>query len=537
MANKPDPHYLVALMNCVFPGGGDPSPRRSDPPPHTPQHGIVDNYHVNVRTFPILDALAHICVSQGGAQVVAIALQLDSQNQKIRLVLAENTDVPGSLVDHLTSVWGKLQNLSDEYAKQRTKESENPLANSPPIPPKVANPLKIEIFCDIYQYSLEKQIKRIEKWSARLTDFIGDLLQRRAVDGLERLERNLYSATVALVLAAELVSRLDEDPENTLTDAEWETVYRQSMQANEHAKLVLDVDNGLDCENLALEIHDDHPGDPFPLRRALRKLTSLPYHIESLIGFAHSPRLRPALQYEMSIFPVPNQPRNVQLPTTLGQWKSFLEAAYGGHHPSQKAQATKLSSRFRPRDKESSVHYKCPVHCECALIQYLQVKQHNDWDNIRAFNYIGVSKLSCRACCTWIEAFNEQGGPEFYTRGSHGKWYWPWGVPWEESLEEAEESLGEKMARKVYKEYLTQMRLPDPRRRRFADSSGVSSSGAEHHLADDDAARATAESDMAVQKFGGNFNELARAKLSRVQRRRGIPKGPGGQNEPGSSDI
>jgi len=66
------------------------------------------------------------------------------------------------------------------------------------------------------------------------------------------------------------------------------------------------------------------------------------------------------------------------------------------------------------------------------------------------------------------------------------------------------------MGRKVFKEYLTQMRLPDPRRRVGSDSSGASSSGAQHHLDDDDLARTKAEGAAEVEKFGGSFNELVR---------------------------
>ncbi|KAG0639849.1 hypothetical protein HOY80DRAFT_1043738 [Tuber brumale] len=533
MSNKLDPHHLVALMNCIFTGGGDGSPRRFDPSLHTPKHGIVDNSDANVRTFPILDALAHISVSQGNSQVVAIALQLDSQNKRVRLTVAENKDIADGLVSHLNNIWRKLQNLSDEYAKQRTKESEDPQARSPPIPPKVATPLKVEIFRDIFQYSLEKQMKRIEKWGARLGNFISKLLQHRTVDDLVGLEQNLYSAVVALLLVVRLVTRLHGDAENTLTDSEWEAVYWYSMQANEDLKLVLDVDYGLNCEALVLEIHADRSGDPFQLRRALEKLTSLSCHIESLIGFAHSPRLRPALQYDMSISPVPNHPRNVRLPTSRKRWKSFLETAFGGHQLWQEADAVKLSQKFRLEN------YVCPIHCECALIQYLRVKQHDDWDNVRAFNYIGVSKLSCSACRIWMEAVNEQHGPQFYTRGSHGKWYWPWGMPREEpkeeSLEEAGEPLEEKMARKVFKEYLMQMRLLDPRQRVGSDSSGASLSGAEHHLDNDDLARTKAAGGMALQEFGGSFNELFHAILPPVQQRRGHTKGAERQSEPGPS--
>jgi hypothetical protein len=101
----------------------DHSLRRFNPSLQTPQHGIVDNYHINVRTFPILDALAHICVSQEKTQVVAVALLLDPQNKRIRLALAENKEIESSLVDHLTSLWGKLQNLSDKYASIITKKT------------------------------------------------------------------------------------------------------------------------------------------------------------------------------------------------------------------------------------------------------------------------------------------------------------------------------------------------------------------------------------------------------------------------------
>ena len=279
MDNELDPHHLVALMNGVFPGGGDLSLRRFKHPLHTLQHGIVDNYHVNVRTKPVLDALAHISVSRESSQVVAIALQLDSRNQRIRLTVAENKKVTDGLVNHLILVWRKLQNLSDEYAKQRTQEPENLLVKSPPIPPNVANDLKVAIFRKIYQYSLEKHMKRIAKWWASFTGFIKKFLQCRAVDNLERLEWNLYRAAVTLVLTVRLVGRLGGDTENTLTSGEWEMLYRQSMQANEHARLVLDADDGLDCEDLALEILGIPFLLPIPFSIPALNLTLLLYQV------------------------------------------------------------------------------------------------------------------------------------------------------------------------------------------------------------------------------------------------------------------
>ena len=204
-------------------------------------------------------------------------------------------------------------------------------------------------------------------------------------------------------------------------------------------------------------------------------MTSLVRHIETLFHFAHSPTLRPALQPETFISPVPRQTRTVKLPSSVEEWKIFLEVASRDHggcgHVGSAARILKV---FGTRDRE------CPVHAECALIHYLQGKQNNDWDNVPAFTYIGVSKLSCSSCRVWIELFNEENnGLKFYTRGSHGKWYWPWGMPGEgDPLDQ--ERLG-KMAARVLDSYKTHLQTPvdtGKAERVLSDSTVASSSGA-----------------------------------------------------------
>lgn len=67
------------------------------------------------------------------------------------------------------------------------------------------------------------------------------------------------------------------------------------------------------------------------------------------------------------------------------------------------------------------------VHCECALVAYF-----HQLSDPPAFNYLGVSKLSCGACNSWIMAYNEtlgKAGLRYYTAGTHGKWYFPWAIP------------------------------------------------------------------------------------------------------------
>ncbi|KAG0644523.1 hypothetical protein HOY80DRAFT_870677, partial [Tuber brumale] len=138
---------------------------------------------------------------------------------------------------------------------------------------------------------------------------------------------------------------------------------------------------------------------------------------------AYSPRLQPALLYRLFISAVPETTHTVKLPASSEEWKAFLEVACHKRYDFQKPRLVELAKTF------GSNKWVCPVHCECGLIIYLQTRQSNQWDHVPPFNYIGVSKLSCSACRIWIEAFNERSVRKFYTRGSHGKWYWPWGMP------------------------------------------------------------------------------------------------------------
>ncbi|KAG0124763.1 hypothetical protein HOY82DRAFT_633600 [Tuber indicum] len=493
MANQLDPHHLVALMCYEFRSGQDGSTRRLDPPSDLTS-GIINHYGPNVRTRPVLDALAHISVFKPDSQVVAIALQFKHGTKEIRLTIAENEDVEDSLVDHLYNIWGKLQALSDEYARQRaetrhgnqgTVELDGDPILSPSIPVEVGLSLMIEIFRVVYQYCLKKYMKRSRKWLKRLSNFMEELYERRKGVGLGRFEQDLSKAVITLVPALKLVRKLSE---RKLTDDEWEQVYWLNMSANEKAKLVLADSHGLGCERLARELKGDNPEDHFPLQRALEKMISLPRHIQSLFGFAHSSRLRPALQYRMTICAVLGRAQNVKLPASEDEWKSFLKVASGEEGPWQEEDARKLFKKFGSQERE------CPVHCECGLIQYLQTKHGDSWDNVPAFGYIGVSKLSCSACRVWIEAFNELGGPKFYIRGSHGKWYFPWGMPM------AEGPLKEKMRIKVLNEYIT--RLED--KRAGSDSSGAISSGAEDNISDDRSQITDAMVDAEVQESGGD---------------------------------
>jgi len=160
----------------------------------------------------------------------------------------------------------------------------------------------------------------------------------------------------------------------------------------------------------------------------------------------------------MTLSRVAPQTRTVEFPRSKEEWLSVLRAVSIRPYKWQESIASKLLTMHSP------VEDMCPIHCECLLIQYLETTNNSQWDDIPPFTYIGVSKLSCSACYLWIQAFNELGGHRFHTRGSHGKWCWPWGVAEVGGVEE-------RLVTKVYHEYYAHLR-ERAQVRSVSDSSG-----------------------------------------------------------------
>jgi hypothetical protein len=335
-------------------------------------------------------------------------------------------------------------------------------------------------------------MRRIEKWFKNLGHFTKVLVNSRGFPNVHGFEVNLLNAVAALFTAHKLVYKFCDNPRSQLSDMEWRKVYMQSIKANEDVRVVLAGGDGTGCEDLANEIRDYFPNGPFNLRHALVKLTSLPQHIESLFGFAHSPRFRPLLLYRISIIGIPKgRSHNVKLPSSPSEWKLLLETACQHSCSWQEGDAAELSEKFRSR-------YMCTAHCECKLIQFHKTTRGNQRGGVPPFSYIGVSKPSCSACRVWIAAFNKLGGQQFYTRGSHGKWHWPWGMP------KMGEDLDNIMAKEVLGEYIARQRASG-RLRLSSESTGASPSGAQHGLSDDQWEAAVANS-VVQEEFGGDVS-------------------------------
>jgi len=153
------------------------------------------------------------------------------------------------------------------------------------------------------------------------------------------------------------------------------------------------------------------------LRRAIDKITSKYRNIEILIASAWSPRLHAVYQRKFSItvvpVPVPSMPA---WPTREQQWCEIRDAMY---RIADYQSTTSTTTENFPLAAPWPV-----VHCEISLILHLDLNTANS-----TYNYIGVSKFSCKACYLWIEAHNKCAKrTKRYTGGSHDKWY-EWCMP------------------------------------------------------------------------------------------------------------
>jgi hypothetical protein len=155
-------------------------------------NGIVDDLKANIRTIPILDAIASIAIYEPKEQVVAVAFQQDNKRKQIRLTVAQNDDVPKMLIDHIIEVWKMLRELSDECAST--------------IDRTIFKRKKDAIITKIYKFSERNLIARAEKWRIDFFEFskafirafkqgaLGDSTDKELQEDLIGVITGLYAA-------------------------------------------------------------------------------------------------------------------------------------------------------------------------------------------------------------------------------------------------------------------------------------------------------------------------------------------------------
>ena len=175
------------------------------------------------------------------------------------------------------------------------------------------------------------------------------------------------------------------------------------------------------CDHWAMRVighGPDKKGKPLHLRRAIEKLVAFHRHVLTLIRFANSKRMRSSF-FSSKIIVISAEkthPFALSWPSNKREWGDLIGSIYHKHGLTRKSgsDATKAEQKIKSRATKCGV--AAIIHYECAMVAYLY-----KYTAFQTFSYIGVSKLCCKTCHYWIEAFNRTMNTTFRTRGSHDK--------------------------------------------------------------------------------------------------------------------
>ncbi|KAF8542398.1 hypothetical protein BDD12DRAFT_825057 [Trichophaea hybrida] len=380
----------------------------------TYHHGpFTEHKAANQRIAPVMDALATIAVSEREHEVIAVALRLTGSD--VELIVSGNTVVPQETIQFLKTVWQQLKELSKHYSMRHT----GPRGDRDITPPmNHQNEFLHDALCRyVFKFSIARFRKQFTKYWVRIFAFVEGYRawkKGQLPDFIDETKDNFAIFTLlfrCLVTCSNMLSKLEQDPKD---EESLKRLINYMQLADIRAEEVLV--SLTDCETWVSRVSKT-TGERTKLRRAIIKITSFYRQIDVLILSAFSPRLSAVYERRFSITAVPVLVPTIPVwPTEMQQWCKIRDAMYGikDYEPEPTAPST-----------ENIPKVPAPViHCEVSLILYLDSNSDKP-----TFNYIGVSKLSCKACHLWIDARNECAeGIKRYTGGTHDKWY-PWCMP------------------------------------------------------------------------------------------------------------
>lgn len=166
-----NPEILVALGAFTIVG---PTPAAVLEQVNTHMEG--ENLANARHTASMLDALAKICVYKS-SQTFAVALQINSKANKVRLTVAGNSNVPQQVVHHLKAVWEIMTNISNIHAKNRASGVTLGIQKKPNVTSRSItnnpeyNSLIKELQRTVYEFSPGPFDVKLERHRARFQKF------------------------------------------------------------------------------------------------------------------------------------------------------------------------------------------------------------------------------------------------------------------------------------------------------------------------------------------------------------------------------
>ncbi|KKZ68859.1 hypothetical protein EMCG_00030 [[Emmonsia] crescens] len=167
--------------------------------------------------------------------------------------------------------------------------------------------------------------------------------------------------------------------------------------------------------------------------KSFLKIYSLSNATGALLSYAYSPR-----QYRRCLgrinFDV-QRPCNTQgwisIPPPDGGWLNVSKQILARDKKESLLKGIEEDERpgyileKRYKHQRSTIKIEAPVHCKCALALYLLKESRSGHP---ALPSIGVSKLSCLPCWSFLKALREA-GHVLHTKECHSKTYFPGNIP------------------------------------------------------------------------------------------------------------
>ncbi|OAX84023.1 hypothetical protein ACJ72_01620, partial [Emergomyces africanus] len=366
------------------------------------------------RTAKILNAIATILVQRPRGGVFAVGARIIHsqsllQDGSVQLFLAGNDNIPDEMKRYLEDVWQILQRMA---AENRKKLAKNPRMRRPDYfdvtPPKNNNTEMTEISANylellkkVYIHGSKKWLQQLNKLYSALHKF-RDVIFKHVVPELadNDSEYELLDDVVYILRQVEWINTQLEDSEGRDKTSE----LLSSEQFLRRMCAVGSVVSSLSPTKFTHldELNEADGQTRKSISHRFKKFVVLQFALAQLERFTRSPRFyRILTKKSVEVICINKSETMVTLPSNATGWIDILKLTLKTSSYEMNEKSETIISKIIPQLKENTS--KCPVHCECNLLQYFASADFKP----PPISYIGVSQLSCAACAAVFAAWNE----------------------------------------------------------------------------------------------------------------------------------
>lgn len=380
------------------------------------------------RVASILDSLSTLLVSKERHEVIAIGLRVDGKNKSVEVILASNGTIQKPTFMHIKWMWHSLTKISLHYHELYPKQTKDDTPTHKIKDEELGHQLH-EFTRTCIEFSFTRVKKRINGKFPQFKAFIVQEFESKAGHPFLQVQEPIVmlEALFTREVGARCGMPASQDKHN------WKLLL---ALLRESQRCIKDFLGGPGFTRSELSRVSRFA----KWETYLLKIAAIMNDVDVLIKCANSPQCKALFEmaFDVNILPETSSKAD-KVPITAEDWEQTLERALFQYNILGKQQVEfepkvlnipviKRDTAYMAREVISR---NLVVHCEVKVLLHIARTEADDDGNrpANAYSYIGVSKLSCRGCHAFLQAFNKVHGSKFITKGTHGKSYWPWQFP------------------------------------------------------------------------------------------------------------